>query len=104
MPSRRKTGGGAGHAPGLPVNNIEAFLPSLIPDIALWIKAETNFIKEEIIASYANKQSYFRRTLKKYSSAFFPLGVTWYIRPIVGNRFSFERTLHVCFPLLTLYV
>jgi hypothetical protein len=59
MPSRRKTGGGIGYTHGLSVNEIESFLPSLIPDIALWIKAESKFIKEETVHSYANKQSYF---------------------------------------------
>lgn len=59
MPSHRRIGGGSGHTSGLPVNNIESFLPSLVPDIALWIKADTKYIKEETIESYANKQSYF---------------------------------------------
>lgn len=55
----KQHGGGAGYTPGIPVNNIESFIPTNIPDIELWIKAETPFIKEETIQSYSNKQSYF---------------------------------------------
>ena len=59
MPIRKQRGGGTGYLPGLPVNNIETFLPTSIPDIALWIKAERKFLKEETVQSYSNKQSYF---------------------------------------------
>jgi len=52
-------GGGIGYQPGIPVNNIETFLPSLIPDLVLWIKANDKFVKHETIKSYINKQSYF---------------------------------------------
>ena len=52
-------GGGVGYQPGIPVNNIETFLPSLIPDLVLWIKANDKFVKYETIKSYINKQSYF---------------------------------------------
>jgi hypothetical protein len=52
-------GGGAGYESGLPVNNIESFLPTLIPDLVLWIKANKTYLKEETIESYCNKQSYF---------------------------------------------
>ena len=52
-------GGGAGYESGLPVNKIEAFLPSLIPDLILWIKANKTYLKEERIKSYIDKQSYF---------------------------------------------
>ena len=45
-------GGGAGYESGLPVNKIEAFLPSLIPDLVLWIKANKTYLKEETIKSY----------------------------------------------------
>ena len=59
MPIRKQRGGGTGYLPGIPVNNIETFLPTSIPDIALWIKAEGKFLKEETVQSYSNKQSYF---------------------------------------------
>jgi len=52
-------GGGVGYQPGIPVNNIETFLPSLIPDLVLWIKANDTFLKRETIKSYINKQTYF---------------------------------------------
>jgi hypothetical protein len=55
----RQKGGGIGYQPGIPVNNIETFLPSLIPDLVLWIKANENFVKYQTIKSYINKQSYF---------------------------------------------
>ena len=61
MPQGIMNGGGIGYTPGLPVNNIESFLPSLIPDLALWIKANQRYLREETIQSYADKQSYFVR-------------------------------------------
>lgn len=63
MPSRKnkQKGGGIGYIAGLPVNNIENFSPTLVADLALWIKANPRYIKEETIQSYADKQSYFTK-------------------------------------------
>jgi hypothetical protein len=52
-------GGGVGYEPGVPVKGIETFLPSLIPDLAIWIKADSKFLKTESILSYAQRQPYF---------------------------------------------
>lgn len=107
MPSRRRSGGGAGHTLGLPVNNIESFIPSLIPDIALWIKADPNFIKEETVQSYASKQSYFIKEaiLEQFKASLDSTVITEIVSdtPATPNSFiplNLDSNLATVFPIL----
>ena len=52
-------GAGSGYTPGVPIKDIDTFIPSSIPGVVLWIKADPKYIKREPIQSYCDRQSYF---------------------------------------------
>ena len=66
-----QNGAGSGYTPGLPVKGIDTFIPSSIPGIVFWIKADPKYIKREPIQSYCDRQSYFVKEAlyKKFKGA-----------------------------------
>ena len=66
-----QNGAGSGYTPGVPVKDIDTFIPSSIPGIVLWIKSDPKYIKREPIQSYCDRQSYFVKEAlyKKFNGA-----------------------------------
>lgn len=104
---QKQKGGGTGYITGLPVNNIEVFTPTSIANLALWIKADPRYIKEETIQSYANKQSYFVKEtiLEQFKANLTSRVITEIISDTPANPNSLiplnlESDTHTIFPTL----